>query len=285
MKNQFGGDWTEQKIKIVYDYAKAYLQIMKEHPYWKTIYFDGFAGTGEIVKERAGVELKIIEGASRKILSINDPISFDIYYFVELDEQKAKTLGETIKKEYPNKKAFVVAEDCNNKLISMAGFLNNRIKAKDIHKALCFIDPFGMQINWSSLEALKGLGVDLWILVPTGVGANRLLKKNGDISDAWLKKLENFLGISKDEILNKFYKTSINFDLFGEENPIVSKENNAIEKIHTLYKEKLLTVFEFVSEPFRMRNSSNSTMYHFMLATNNSTALKIANDIIKPKYK
>jgi len=26
-------------------------------------------------------------------------------------------------------------------------------------------------------------------------------------------------------------------------------------------------------------------MYHFMMATNNASALKIANDVIKPKYK
>jgi len=46
--NHFGGNWTYQKIQIIELYAKAYLQIMKEHPYWKLMYFDGFAGTGEI---------------------------------------------------------------------------------------------------------------------------------------------------------------------------------------------------------------------------------------------
>ena len=42
---------------------------------------------------------------------------------------------------------------------------------------LCFIDPYGMDLKWSSIEVLKGLGIDLWILVPTGIGVNRLLKK------------------------------------------------------------------------------------------------------------
>lgn len=27
--NQFGGDWTENKIEIIVEYAKAYLNIMK----------------------------------------------------------------------------------------------------------------------------------------------------------------------------------------------------------------------------------------------------------------
>jgi len=61
-------------------------------------------------------------------------------------------------------------------------------------KALVFIDPYGMSLNWSLIETLKGLGVDLWILVPTGISVNRLLKNDRDISDAWLEKLKNFWG-------------------------------------------------------------------------------------------
>lgn len=63
------------------------------------------------------------------------------------------------------------------------------------------------------------------------------------------------------------------------------KETNAIQKVHQLYKQKLSTVFKYVSEAFALKNSTNSIMYHFMMATNNQAALKIANDIIKPKFK
>jgi hypothetical protein len=51
--NQFGGDWTSLKIEILVEYAKAYLTIMKKHSYWRTLYFDGFAGTGFIIKGKA----------------------------------------------------------------------------------------------------------------------------------------------------------------------------------------------------------------------------------------
>jgi hypothetical protein len=33
------------------------------------------------------------------------------------------------------------------------------------------------------------------------------------------------------------------------------------------------------------RNATQAIMYHFMMATNNPSALKIANEVIKPKYK
>lgn len=152
------------------------------------------------------------------------------------------------------------------------------------YRVLAFIDPYGMAVDWASIEALKELGIDLWILVPTGMGINRLLKNDGKISNAWLEKLERFLGLSKDIILNHFYKESKRLTLFGEETKI-EKEQNAINKAGALYKERLNTVFKFVSESFVMKNSTNSILYHFMMATNNKAALTISNDVIKPKYK
>lgn len=41
----WGGPWTEIKLNAFEDYVKAYLKIMKRQN-WKTIYFDGFAGSG-----------------------------------------------------------------------------------------------------------------------------------------------------------------------------------------------------------------------------------------------
>ncbi len=277
--NQFGGNWTEQKIEMVVAYAKAYLTIMNKYPMLKPLYFDGFAGSGDIYKNDE-VDLEIIKGTAIRILEIDEPKSFDTYYFVEKDERNKSELERTIKNSFPKKITHVVSEDCNKKLISMSSYL----KKNSNYRVLAFIDPYGMSVDWASIEALKGLGIDLWILVPTGMGINRLLKNDGKISDAWLEKLERFLGLSKEDILNHFYKEAKRLTLFGEET-IFEKEQNAIQKAGILYKERLRTVFNFVSEPFIMKNSTNSIMYHFMMATNNAAALKIANEVIKPKYK
>lgn len=277
--NQFGGNWTQQKIEMVVAYAKAYLVIMNKYPQFKPLYFDGFAGSGDIYHDDKP-DFDIIKGAAIRVLEIDQPKHFDTYYFVEKDENNKLELEKTIKANFPNRKTHVVAEDCNSKLTSMAKYLQ---KNKD-YRVLAFIDPYGMAVDWASIESLKSLGVDLWILVPTGMGINRLLKNDGKISDAWLEKLERFLGLSKKTILNHFYKETKRLTLFGEETSI-TKEQNAIQKAGVLYKERLNTVFKFVSESFVMKNSTNSVMYHFMMATNNAAALKIANDVIKPKYK
>jgi len=275
--NQFGGNWTEAKMKIVVDYAQAYLTIMNKQDWAKTLYFDGFAGSGLI---EVNENKESIKGTALRILEIQQPKPFDIYYFVEKDELYKQSLQAKIEAEYFGKNAHVVKADCNLKLIDMANYL----KAHTNYGALAFIDPYGMSINWKSIEALEKLRIDLWILVPTGLGVNRLLKKDRNIPEAWLIKLEQFLGLSRNEILDHFYsQTTIN-TLFGDETSI-NKEKSTIQKVGDLYTRRLKTVFKYVSDSFVMRNSNNSIMYHFMMATNNAAALKIANDVIKTDYE
>ncbi len=274
--NQFGGNWTNDKIEVFIKYLKAYLEIMKNRSYFKLLYFDGFAGSGTIEND-----YKFTEGTALKVLKIDTPRVFDMYYFVEKDEGNALQLAETIQKKYLNNRtAYVVAEDCNKKIMDMAKFLTDYKN----YRAIAFLDPYGMQINWKSIESLKGLGVDMWILVPTGQGVNRLLKKNGNISDSWWNKLENFLGMSRREIESEFYTKTKVLTLFGEETQI-SKFDKATEKLGKLYQQRLENIFKYVSEPFVMRNRKNVILYHFFMASNNKTAQKIANEIVKPKFK
>ncbi len=139
-----------------------------------------------------------------------------------------------------------------------------------------------MEVKWESIKALEGLPIDLWILVPTGLGVNRLLKNDGNISEAWLKKLNMFLGIDEAEIKKFFYTMITTQTLFGDDTRI-KKEENAIEKAGALYKKRLKEIFKHVSNPFLLKNKTGTVMYHLYMASNNPTAEKIANSIIKPK--
>jgi len=282
--NQFGGDWTRLKIEILVDYAKAYLAIMNKYPYFRILYFDGFAGTGFIINDKAKYP-EITVGAARRIVEIDEPKSFDGYYFVEKDKNKASLLTENTKKVFPEKQDSIFIaeeEDCNDKLKALARHLKESKDIRKYDKVLAYIDPCGMQLEWNSLKLLQGTGVDIWILVPTGMGVNRLLKRNGEISDAWIDRLIRFLGLSEDDIRKFFFKEETVHTLFGEQTKI-TKTERAIEKAAKLYKNRLEEVFNHVTAPFPLRNKTNSTMYHLIFASNNVTAPNIATDIIK-KY-
>ncbi|OGU63841.1 MAG: hypothetical protein A2W30_01110 [Ignavibacteria bacterium RBG_16_36_9] len=276
---EFGGDWTEKKIKILVEYAKAYLIIMNKNRYWNLLYFDGFAGAGMIYKDNK-IDIWATIGAAKRIVEIDKPISFDRYYFVEKNPKNAKELSKETKEAFPQKKISVKVGDCNNELKKLAKYLKAEGNRK--YRVLAYIDPCGMELEWSSIEELKGTKIDIWILVPTGLGVNRLLKKDGNISDAWLKRLINFLGLPEEEIKKFFYKNKTELTLFGEVTN-QAKETDAVSKSAELYRKRLNEIFDFVSEPFILRNSKGTIMYHLFMASNNKAALKIANYIIK-KY-
>lgn len=128
--NSFGGDWTKIKIEILVEYAEAYLTIMKSRRFFRLLYFDGFAGSGEIIKlhddpEQGIYDVDIAIGAARRIIEIEKPRSFDEYYFVEKKPKNYKQLEEKTKKAFPKKKIFTIQKDCNKKLIDLANYVRN----------------------------------------------------------------------------------------------------------------------------------------------------------------
>jgi three-Cys-motif partner protein len=277
-KNQFGGSWTELKIAILETYVKQYLTVFKNQPDQKLLYFDGFAGSGDIEIENADEQEKqTIEGAAVRILKIDKPRAFNIYYFVEKKKKLASSLEEKIRLKFPDKRFYVQAQDCNQKLKDLAKFLRSS-QGKGF-KVLGFIDPKGMQLEWSSLEILRGLPIDLWILNPTS-GTNRVLVRSGEMDESWLKRLEHFLGMKREEILNHFYSKRAN--LFGELDFI--KENDPINKLHELYANRIAgNIFKYVSNPKILKNSNGSPLFHFFMSTNSEIALRIANSVVNPK--
>lgn len=186
-----------------------------------------------------------------------------MYSFVEKNKRLAKSLSEKIRNQFPKKEIYVQAQDCNQKLKDLARFLKSPT-GKD-YKVLGFIDPKGMQLEWSSLEILKSLKIDLWILNPTS-GANRLLVRKKEINESWLNRLKLFLGMDEKEILDHFYSKQTN--LFGDVDMI--KSDDPINKLHELYAKRIAgNVFKYVSNPKVLKNNSGSPLFHFFMATNN----------------
>ncbi|EJF10002.1 three-Cys-motif partner protein TcmP [Pontibacter sp. BAB1700] len=283
--NKFGGAWTQKKINIFMEYLNAYLTIMNKYDF-ELVYFDGFAGCGTIETSPSespkldfGLTDTLIEGVATKVLNIDHPKQFDIYYLVELDSTKCSTLKTSLRTRFPDKSIYCVSDDCNLKLKDLADFL----RKNPGHRALAFIDPFGMALDWESLEACAGLGIDLWVLLPSGVAANRLLTADGNISEAWMGRLERFLGLDEAEIRKQFYRTSTTMSLFGDEITQLQKQDDSINKIAELYSQQLGKVWEHVSKPYVMRSKNRNTLYHFICASNNKAGLRISNDIIR-KY-
>ena len=286
--NEWGGNWTEKKLDAFAKYVVAYLTIMKKNPYWKTIYFDGFVGCGER-KDKCKTSIyqqlllteqeeKLYKGAAERVLTLPNNLSFDFHYFIDSNEESLKKLEKklaVLQKAKENPFQFR-SGDCNQRLLELSNAMKQH---KNSFASLVLLDPFGMQINWESIESLRDTRTDIWILIPTGVIVNRLLDKSCKLKHS--TKLQSFFGLDKDEIIKYFYQKKKYTSLFGE-TEIIRKISSPIEKIADLYTLRLKTIWKFVTEkPLRLENSRGVPIFHFVFASNHPDAVKIAKQIIK----
>lgn len=268
---------------------KAYLAIMGKKSYWSTIYFDGFAGSGnrenrDVVQEdslynklfqdeQSKEENLIYRGAAERVLMLDK--KFDYYYFVDTNLQSLDSLKAKLAPYSHDVNVVFRHDNANNQLCKLA---DRMITTPKKYVALVFLDPFAMEVNWDSIEKLRGTRTDLWILVPTGTIINRLLCRNGDLLAP--DRLTDFFGMTEQEIKEVFYTREKRATLFGEDETI-QKIPNSITKIAELYIRRLKTIWKYTTErPLTLYNTKNVPIFHLVFASNNKTATKIALQIV-----
>ncbi len=258
---------------------------MQKYPYWETIYFDGFVGSGtkeKIKKSPLYLQLnitpeeeKVYKGAAERVLDMQDNLGFDYYYFIDKDKKSIEVLKDKFSDKKNEGKIIYRKGDANQQLKKLSEALKTKKFA-----ALVLLDPFGLQIDWESIKNLKDTRSDVWILIPTGVIVNRLLDRKGALK--YSEKLESFFGLSIDEIKSYFYHINKVPTLFGDEREEITKVSQPIEKIANLYADRLSTIWTYVTkQPLVLKNRNGVPIYHFVFASNNKTAFKIAKQIIQ----
>ncbi|MBK5274472.1 MAG: three-Cys-motif partner protein TcmP [Desulfuromonadales bacterium] len=179
----FGGDWTQEKLARVSSYLTAYTNALKNTTF-SLIYIDAFAGTGyRNVKsddKKQGLwsfdlldeDAEALHAGSARIALETSP-RFAEYYFIEQDAIKCAEL-EKLKLDYPDKAKdiYVVNEDANTAIRHICKSWTRRRNLRGV----LFLDPFGMNVTWQTIETVAKIeAIDMWYLFPLGVGVNRLL--------------------------------------------------------------------------------------------------------------
>jgi three-Cys-motif partner protein len=285
----FGGDWTIEKLERVRKYLFAYATIMSKQKF-RFGYIDAFAGTGyrTLHQEENLSELMLpefVEQDSRRFwdgsarIALQMQPRFTKYIFIEKDLNRFAEL-QKLKEEFPSlaNDIILVNADANSYLKDLC----QNFKWEK-NRAVIFLDPFGMQVTWETVEAIaKTKAIDLWYLFPLGVAVNRLLKKDGNINEPVRRKLDAIFGAS--DWYEIFYQTQTSVDLFGEHSR--TEKIAGFDRIGQYFVKRLKTVFAGVAEnPLPLLNSRNNPLYLLCFASGNSkgakTAIKIAQDILR----
>lgn len=156
-EHAFGGIWTRIKLEALQNYLVAFNTALSKQNFTR-IYIDAFAGTGRCDITVDG-EKTSIDGSARRALAIDPP--FNTYTFIELRAKKLAAL-KALEAEYPGKSINVIRDDANAALKTLCekyAWRNER--------AVLFLDPFGMHVEWTTLQAIAKTGaIDVWYLFP-----------------------------------------------------------------------------------------------------------------------
>lgn len=290
LEHSFGGSWTTDKLERVRQYLEKYMQILRKHPSLEPIYLDAFAGTG--YRERPGVvdadQLPIIEfdAAETRFLKGSAPIALGIahpfsrYIFIERNKKRVDELRR-LKVTYESlaDRIDIVQEDAN-------AFMQRWCEETDWRstRAAVFLDPYGMQVEWPTVECLANTGaVDLWYLFSLSA-VNRLLPKNGIPRPAWVERLNRIYGTN--QWRDAFCPRRTVADLFGEQE--TGSKDADFTTIANFTNDRLRSVFAAVApNPLVLRNEKNSPLFLlcFAVASHKESvqraALNIATHILK----
>lgn len=279
MAHKYGGPWSEVKLDAVEYYLQCYTNALtpRNMDIW---YIDAYAGSGDREAEReiggllegTAVEtvVEILDGSARRALKILPP--YKHFVFIEKNPKRASQLA-SVKGEYPDKHIEILQGDANAELLSLIGKMPWTRKAKSSSRGVVFLDPFSMQVDWSTLQALARTEcLDVWYFFNVQAVIRQLSHDYQGVSnkEAALDRVlsprwRELYSISPEE-------PSGQQDMFAEDllkgepsaKRIISKD-----QIDKWFKTLLVEEFAFVSDPLPIVTPHSGHTFSLFLAVAN----------------
>jgi three-Cys-motif partner protein len=205
--------------------------------------------------------IELQKGSSRIALDVEP--GFDRYLFIEHSKERVAELDK-LKALYPGRATSMLIEHGDANTVSTNWCAQTDWQR---HRAVVFLDPYGMQVNWSTIESIAATkAIDLWMLFPIGQAVNRLLINRKLPPEGWANALTRTFG--KDAWRQRFYKKSVQQSLFGDEELETKVADFA--DIQAYFLESLDSVFESVAKnPLLLCNSRGMPIYLLCFAVGN----------------
>jgi three-Cys-motif partner protein len=258
------GYWSEVKLEIVKKYASAYSTVMKKQTSIRSyLYIDAFAGAGVHIRKHTR---EYITGSPLNALIISP--AYSEYHFIDLDGDKIDALRQIAG---DRSDVFPHKGDCNKILLDE---VFPRCRYEDYRRALCLLDPYGLNVNWEVLQKageMKSIEVFYNFMI-MDANMNVLWRSPRRVQSSQVARMDAVWGDHSWQQA-AYEKTA---GLFGE-----MEDKTTNKAVADAFRERLKKVagFAYVPEPMPMRNSKGSVIYYLFFASPNKTGAKILKDI------
>jgi three-Cys-motif partner protein len=270
------GYWSEVKIDILREYAKAYSTILasRNNPRLTHIYVDAFSGAGfHVTKQKK----ELVWGSPTSVLLVDPP--FCEYHFVDLDQGNIDSLREMVEMRttgpYDPKTVHCYNADCNKVLVTE---VFPRVRYEEYKRGLCLLDPYGLHLDWDVVQKAGEMkSMEIFLNFPIlDMNRNVLHRDPTNVDSKQIERMTRYWG---DESWREIaYSSQGNFFGYEEKTDGVSVVNAFCDRMRQVAR------FEYVSEPLPMRNSTGGVVYYLIFASQKPVALKIVKDIFN-KYR
>jgi three-Cys-motif partner protein len=265
------GYWSEIKLDIVRDYAKAYSTNLsaQQSPGLYHVYIDAFAGAGIHLSKRTGAE---VEGSP--LIAVTTQPPYKEYHLIDWDGAKIENLRRLFSERDD---VHIHPGDCNEVLLQS---VFPRAQFKDYRRGLCLLDPYGLHLNWEVIrKAGEMKSIEIFLNFPIADMNRNVFWRNPEgVAAEDISRMNAFWG---DESWRSVAYTPMKNVLFKD-----MEEKAPNEVIAAAFRERLQTVagFSNVPEPVPMRNSNGAVVYYLYFASQKPVAKKIVTAIFQ-KYQ
>jgi three-Cys-motif partner protein len=239
----FGAVHTALKLRMLEKYLPAYTTALTGR--FNLHYIDAFAGTGACYI-RVGESRLLVPGSASIAIACAPP--FQHLLFIEKAARKVAALNR-LKERFPQRNVRVVRDDAN---VALPSYISQLDTKND--RAIAFLDPFGMHVQWRTLEDIaRSEIVDVWYLFPL-FGLYRQATRDAAAIDAD-KEASLTRTLGTDAWRAAFYAPRAQRALFGDD----SDERVAeVPQMLAWVKKRLETVFPAVLDPYVFRQTRES---------------------------
>ncbi|MFP5221859.1 MAG: three-Cys-motif partner protein TcmP [Acidobacteriota bacterium] len=266
------GIWSREKLLLLNEYLGAYANIMntqrpspgKPSGWLKAVhYIDAFAGSVTPWDKEAQ---EYIDGSP--LVALKTVPGFDRYVFIDCDEKRLNENVAPLMKMFNGNNIELHHGDCNDVLVRD---ILPKFTPYGKERGFAFLDPYGLQLNWSTVEAIgKSRVFDVFI----NFSVMGIIRQLGDKPPCAADQQKISMVMGQSDWFHHVYQESQQLTLFDIGPQFERRSDQLAERLCELYRDQLKTCFEHVSDGVLMRNSKGGPLYALILASH----AKLAKD-------